>query len=105
MQDRARRDGDDDAHRRAGGPRSVGLAIAGALVTFFAMLPFALVVAVYLFVTIYAIVRAIGPGAGENAVAIVVGFVLVTSALGLTIAGAVFLLGRSITPRKRRTET
>ena len=70
--------------------------------TLFAALPFVMIVVLYTFVTIYAIVRAIGPGAGEDPIAIVVGFVLIGSALAVLIAGAVFVLGRAITPRKRR---
>jgi len=86
-------------------PKGIGLAIAGVLVMFFATLPFVLVVLLYLFMTVYAIVRAIGPGAGENPVPIVVGFVLLTSALAVLIGVTVHFLGRSITPRKRRSKT
>jgi ABC-type amino acid transport system permease subunit len=85
-----------------GGSKGISLAIAGTLVTLFAGLPFVMAVALYTFVTIYAIVRAIGPGRGEDPVAIVVGFVLIASALAVSIAASAYLLGRAITPRKRR---
>lgn len=89
----------------SGGSKGVGLAVAGMLVTFFATLPFVIIVVLYLFVTIYAIVRAIGPGEGENAVTIVVGFVLLTSLLAVLVAIAVHLMGRSLTPSKRRSKS
>ena len=57
----------------------------------------------YLFVTIYAIVRAIGPGAGANAVPIVVGFVLITSAFVILLGVTIHLVGRAITPKRSRT--
>ena len=80
----------------------MGLAVGGVIVVFFVSLPFVLLVSLYVFVTIYAIVRAIGPGAGENAIAIVVGFVLITSVFVVLLGVTIHLVGRSLTPRKRR---
>lgn len=102
MRSRARASGIEG--RDAGGSKGVGLAVAGVLVSFFATLPLVLIVVLYLFGTVYAIVRAIGPAAGENPVAIVVGFVLITSALALLLAVSVHFVGRSLTPRKRRSK-
>jgi hypothetical protein len=85
-----------------GGAKGIGFAIAGVIVAFLASLPFVLLVSLYVFLTIYAIVRANGPGAGENAVAIVVGFVLITSIFAVVLGVTIHLIGRSITPRKRR---
>jgi hypothetical protein len=85
-----------------GGSKGVGLAVAGVIVAFFASLPFVLLVCLYIFLTVYAIVRAIGPGAGENAVAIVVGFLLITSTFAVLLGVTIHLVGRSLTPRKRR---
>lgn len=82
--------------------KGIGLAVAGIIVAYFATLPFITVVVLYLFMTIYAIVRAIGPGAGENAVAIVVGFVLLTSLLVVLIGVTVHFVGRSLTPKRVR---
>jgi hypothetical protein len=87
----------------AGGTNGVGLAVAAVLVAFFATLPFVLIVVLYLFMTIYAVVRAIGPGSGENPVTIVVGFVLLTSLSAVLMAVTVHLVGRSLTPSKRRS--
>jgi hypothetical protein len=89
----------------AGGSKGVGLAVAGVLVTFFATLPFVLIVVLYLFMITYAVVRAIGPGSGYNPVTIVVGFVLLTSLSAVLMAVTVHLVGRSLTPRKRRTKS
>jgi hypothetical protein len=88
----------------AGGSRGVGLGVAGVLVTFLTTLPFVFIAVLYLFMTIYAIVRAIGPGSGENPVTIVVGFVLLTSLFAVLMAVTVNLVGRSLTPRKRRSK-
>jgi len=102
MPSRARGTGNES--REDGGSKGVGLAIAGIVVAFFTTLPLVFIVILYLFVTVYAIVRAIGPGAGENPVAILVGFALVTSALALLLAMSVQLVGRSLTPRRRRSK-
>lgn len=86
----------------SGGSKGIGLAVGGVIVAILAFLPFALLVSLYTFVTIYAIVRAIGPGTGEDAVAIVVGFVLITSAFAVLLGLTIHLVGRPLTPRKRR---
>jgi hypothetical protein len=72
------RGGTHEANERGGGATGIGLAIAGTIVAFFATLPFMFIVVLYVFLTIYAIVRAIGLG-------VVIHFV-----------------GRSLTPKKRR---
>ena len=91
-----------DPDERGDGPNGMGLAIAGVIVAFFASLPFVFLVSLYLFVTVYAIVRAFGPGVGENPIAIVVGFVLITSVFAVLLGVTIHLVGRSLTPRKRR---
>ena len=83
--------------------KGIGVGIGIMIVAFFVVLPFVMIVAHYLFLTGYAIVRALGPGEGENAVPVVVGFVLLTSALAILIAVTVHLVGRSITPKRKRT--
>jgi hypothetical protein len=88
---------------RGGGSNGIGIAVAGILFAFFAIFPFILIAVLYLFVTIYAIVRALGPGEGVNAVPVVVGFVLLTSAFSILIAVTVHLVGRSITPKRKGT--
>ncbi len=63
---------------------------------------FVFVVVLYVFLTIYAIVRAIGPGAGENPVTIVIGFVLITTLFAVLLGVSIHFVGRSITPKKLR---
>ena len=91
--------GSDD---RAGGSKGVGVAIAALIVAFFATMPFIFIVVLYVFITIYAIVRAIGPGAGENPVTIVVGFVLITSMFATLLGVTIHFVGRAITPKRLR---
>jgi len=94
---------DEVANGRADGPSGVGVAVAVILVAFFATFPFALISVLYLFVTIYAIVRALGPEAGANPVPIVVGFVLITSAFVVLIGVTIHFVGRAITPKRSRS--
>ena len=96
---------DRDRNERSRGSNGIGLAIAGVIVAFFATLPAIFIATLYLFITIYAIVRAIGPGAGENPVVIVVGFMLITSAFALLLGITIHFVGRSLTPKKRRAKT
>lgn len=91
-----------DPNERGGESRGIGLTIAGFIVAFFVALPFVFLVVLYVFITIYAIVRAIGPGAGENPVAIVVGFALITSALVILLGLMIHFVGRSLTPKRLR---
>ncbi|MGZ5212392.1 MAG: hypothetical protein ACXWEJ_01845 [Actinomycetota bacterium] len=95
----------DGPNDRSGGSKGIGLTIAGIIVAFFATLPFIFIVVLYGFLTIYAIVRAIGPGAGENPVAIVIGFVLIASVFAIALGVTIHLVGRSITPKKLRAKT
>ena len=94
----------DDPRERGGGSKGIGLAIAGVIVAFFATLPFVFIVMLYVFLTIYAIVRAIGPGGGENPVTILVGFVLITSAFAILLGVTIHFVGRSLTPKKQRSK-
>lgn len=91
-----------DAHKRDAGSKAIGLAIAGIIVAFFAAMPFVFVVALYVFITSYAIVRAVGPGAGENPVVILVGFALITSAFAIVLGVTIHFVGRSLTPKRLR---
>jgi hypothetical protein len=92
----------DERAGLGGGSKGIGLAIAGIIVAFIATMPFIFIVVLYAFLTIYAIVRAIGPGAGENAFTILLGFVLITSVFVLLLGVTIHFVGRSITPRKAR---
>ncbi|MEO8424408.1 MAG: hypothetical protein ABI595_10950 [Actinomycetota bacterium] len=91
-----------DRDERGGGSKGIGLAIGGIIVAFFTTMSFVFVVVLYVFLTIYAIVRAIGPGAGENPVTIVIGFVLITTLFAVLLGVSIHFVGRSITPKKLR---
>ena len=92
----------NDASVRDVGSKGIGLAVAATIVAFFTTLPFLSIVVLYLYLTIYAIVRAIGPGAGENPIVIVVGFVLITSVFAIMLGVTIHFVGRSLTPKKLR---
>jgi hypothetical protein len=97
-----RTEGTNGPDARAGGSKGIGVAIAALVVAFLATMPFVFIVVLYVFVTIYAIVRAIGPGVGENPVTIVVGFVLITSVFAIMLGVTIHFVGRSLTPKKLR---
>jgi hypothetical protein len=93
-------DGSDDA---PAGSRGISLAIAGVSVTFPVLLPWLLVVGIYLFLTIYALVKAFGSAPEEpNAIVVVLGIVGLVTGLLLVFAAGVGLLGRAADPKKRR---
>lgn len=81
----------------------IALAIAGAVVTFMTMLAAVLVVLLWTALTVYAIVKAIGsaPDSASATTVLLIVVGLVTT-LTLTLAGAIALVGRSMTPRRRR---
>jgi hypothetical protein len=92
-----------DAKRERPAAGGIGVAIGIMIVAFFAFFPFVLIVVSYLFLTGYAIVRAIGAGGGENAVPIVVGFVLITSLFVILLGVGIHFIGRSFTPKRSHT--
>jgi hypothetical protein len=81
----------------------ISFAIVATIVSSFAILPAAIAVAVYTFLTIYAIVKGLGSApASASALTVLVGVVAIVSAFTVLIAGVVTLLGRSMNPRKRK---
>jgi amino acid transporter len=82
--------------------RFLGLAIGGAVSAFYALLAAVMVVAVWTFVCIYAIVKWIGSAPkGPDPAAIIVGVVMLVFSIVLLIAVAVGLIGRSMNPKRR----
>jgi hypothetical protein len=79
------------------------MAIAGILTTFFMVFAWMLVVLMWISLTIYALVKWIG-SAPEAASATTVLLIVVglATALTLAVAGAVALVGSSMTPKRRR---
>ena len=81
-----------------------GLAIAVAVGTimFVAMLPVLIVVLVYVFGTVYAIVKGAGAGGrSPNAATVVIGIVMIVSTLVALLYGGIAAMGRLMDPKKR----
>ncbi|MDP9329977.1 MAG: hypothetical protein M3P11_04965 [Actinomycetota bacterium] len=80
----------------------LSLGIAAAIVTFFVLLPALLVVTIYSFITVYAIVKAIGSApTSPSATTVLLGVVLLVTTFSLVLASLVTLAGRSMNPRGR----
>jgi hypothetical protein len=81
----------------------VALAIVAAVVGFFATLATVLVVLLWTAVSIYAIVKWIGSAPDEpSATTLLLVVVGIVTGLTLALAGAVALVGRPMTPRRRK---
>ena len=94
---------DDGGADTPAGSRGVSLAIAGVSVTFHVVLAWLLVGGIYVFLTIYALVKAFGSAPDEpNATVVVLGIVGLVTGLLLLFAASVSLLGRAANPKKRR---
>jgi hypothetical protein len=83
--------------------RGLAIAIALASLGFFATLAAVLVVLMWIALSVYALVKMIGsaPDSANPTVVLVTVVVLVTT-LVTGLAGGIALLGRSMTPRKRK---
>jgi sirohydrochlorin ferrochelatase len=92
-----------DRRTETTGSRGVALAVAGMNVGAMLILPVLLVVGVYTFITIYAIVKAVSEGSDQpDALTIMLGVVgLVTLFVTLLGVGG-WLIGRAADPKKRR---
>jgi hypothetical protein len=77
------------------GGTGISLGIAAALVSFFAILPVLVAVSVYTFLTIYAIVKAIGSAPDSaSALSVLMGIVAIVGSFVTLIAVDVYLIGR-----------
>ena len=82
--------------------RALSIVLALASVGFLATLAFTLVVAVWVALSIYALVKMIGSAPDSaDAVVVLVTVALLVSALVVGLAGSIALIGRPMTPRKR----
>lgn len=83
--------------------RGIAIGIAAVAALFLAALPFLLPTTIWIVLTVYAIVKASGsaPG-GADPAAVVLSIVGIVTFFTLAIAGAVALLGRAMTPKKKR---
>jgi hypothetical protein len=81
----------------------VAIAIAGTVTMFFSVVAWVLVVLMWISLTIYALVKWIGsaPEAASATTVLILVVALVT-VLTVCLAGVVALVGRSMTPKRRR---
>jgi len=85
--------------------RGPSIAIAVVAVGFFTLLPFLIPTAVWLVLTGYAVVKAIGTApASASATSVMLAVVAIVTFFTLAIAGAIYVIGRSMTPKKRSKE-
>jgi hypothetical protein len=91
---------------RATGPphdgAPIGIAIGVISALGYAGLAFALGFTFFAFVAIYALVKAVGDQGPGSAVVIMIGTVLLTTTFVLLLAVGVGMLGRSLSPKRRR---
>ncbi len=99
----ARDVGELDRADEPAGSKGVSLGVAGLTVTFFVLLPAVVAVAIYTFVTVYAIVKGVSGGSDTpDPITILVGIVLLVTLFTVLVAVGVMLLGRMADPKKRR---
>jgi hypothetical protein len=80
-----------------------GVAIAGVIVVFMTSFAAVLAVLVWLALTIYALVKWIGSAPdAPSATTIVLLLISLVTLLAVALAGTITLVGRSMTPRRRR---
>ncbi len=85
--------------------RGIAISIAIVAVTFLAALPFLIPTTIWIALTIYAMVKGAGSAPDQaNATVVMLSIVGIVSLFTLAIAGAIALLGRAMTPKRRRRE-
>jgi O-antigen/teichoic acid export membrane protein len=81
----------------------IAAAIAGSILGFFSMLAFVVAPLMFAFLFVYAIVKAFGPEtAHASPTTVLVGVVAIVGALTVAFTIGLGVLGRSMTPRRRR---
>jgi hypothetical protein len=83
--------------------RGLSIVLALASVGFFTGLAFVLTVAIWVTLSVYALVKMIGSAPDSaDPVVVLVSIVLLVGVFATSFAGAVALVGRPMTPRRRR---
>ena len=83
--------------------RGLSIVLALASLGFLATLAFTLTVAIWITLSVYALVKMIGSAPDSaDPVVVLVAIVLLVSAFVAALGGTIALLGRSMTPRKRK---
>lgn len=81
----------------------IALAIAASILGFFVMLAFVIVFLMFGFLFVYAIVKGFGPEtAHASPTTVLVGLVVIVGTLTVALTTGIGMLGRSMTPRRRR---
>jgi hypothetical protein len=94
---------DWDRRTDAAGSKGVAFAVAGINLGALLVLPVLLVVGIYTFITIYAIVKAVGGRSDEpDALTIMLGVVGLVTLLVTLLGVGGWLIGRTADPKKRR---
>ena len=83
--------------------RGISTAIAVVTLLFLAAMPFLMPTAIWIVLSVYAIVKGAGSAPDHpNAVTVVLSIVGIVTVSTLAIAAAIALLGRAMTPKRRR---
>jgi hypothetical protein len=85
--------------------RGVAVAIVVVAVVFLASLPFLVPTTIWVTLTVYTIVKGIG-SAPEQAdpAAVLMAIVVIVTVFTLAIAAAIYVIGRAMTPKRRRRD-
>ncbi|MDP9297901.1 MAG: hypothetical protein M3O98_04445 [Actinomycetota bacterium] len=80
----------------------LSMGIAASVAAFFVIMPALIAVAVYMFLTVYAIVKAVGSAPKQaSPLTVLVGVAIIVATFATLLGGAIALLGRAMNPRKR----
>jgi hypothetical protein len=83
--------------------RGIAIGIAVVVTVFLAAVPFLLPTVIWIVLTTYAIVKGAGSAPDHaDPAAVILAIVGIVTFFTLAVAGAVALLGRAMTPKKRR---
>jgi hypothetical protein len=92
-----------DERGEVAGSRGVALAIAGLNVLYLMFLPVLLVVGIYTYVTVYAIVKAVDGGSDSpDPATVLIGIVGLVTLFVVALGLGTWVIGRTADPRKRR---
>lgn len=93
----------DDGSNGAGGSKGVALVVAGLNLGLLLTLPALIVVGVYTFITVYAIVKALSSGAdAADPATVLIGVVGLVTLFTTLLGVGVWAIGRTADPKKRR---
>jgi hypothetical protein len=84
-----------------GGSKLLGIGVAGLGVVYLVVLPAVLVLLIYLFISVYAVVK-ISPPGHPNPAVVLIGVVLLTGLMTVLLGVSIWLIGRMFDPPKTR---